>query len=258
MRYLLPVLLLASLGLAQIFGPAGVPLSWDFGITAFNSDSIFADYFSTSGATSYLSMVGDTLFFTRTGAAGDFDQVLCVVDESGIERYIVSDNGMNRWDIQGPVQTGPLVINGSTINVAGRVFLNYNGVVGYLQTSAALLTLTIDPNTTGSGTTIIGETGDNDITLINSRLRTNITTVDSTYVMGASDGYMFTMTANDTLKCPVTPLAGEVLECKFTNAAGGMVFGNGNNIDGATEVVASENDNIRIVWNATTSDWEIR
>lgn len=76
--------------------------------------------------------------------------------------------------------------------------------------------------------------------------------------MGASDGYMYTMTANDTLRCPTTPLAGEVLMCKFTHASGGWVKGMGNTIDGAANVAASENDNIMIIWNATTSDWEVR
>jgi hypothetical protein len=99
--------------------------------------------------------------------------------------------------------------------VAGRVFLNYNGVVGYLQTSAALLTLTIDPNTTGSGTTIIGETGDNDLCYMNSQLYTAPKTIaDGDATPSVAGGNIFT-TSENTGATEITdlddPIAGQTV-----------------------------------------------
>ena len=72
MKLLFTLLLIAGLGFAQIFGPAGIPLTWDFGIITFTADSLIADSvvispkFTTSGATSYISMAGDTLALIST------------------------------------------------------------------------------------------------------------------------------------------------------------------------------------------------
>ena len=100
MKCLLPVLLLASLGLAQIFGPAGVPLSWDFGIEYFKSDSISASKLTSPSATSYLSFTSsaaaDSLVWTQTQAAGDNDMVFKWVDDSG-DAYNLFLDDANDW-----------------------------------------------------------------------------------------------------------------------------------------------------------------
>ena len=259
MKHLLPVLLVAGLALAQIFGPAGIPLSWDFGIEYFKSDSISASKFTSPSATSYQyfssSAAADSLVWVQTQAAGDNDMVIKFVEDDGTVRNFRWDDALAAFMFDERIYA----VGTKRIGVYGgsnsQIMLEIDGT-GNLWTNT--IGMMLDPNLSGAGTLQLGVTGDKDITLINSRLTTTITTVDTTTVMGAADGYMFTMTAADTLKCPVTPLAGEVLECKFTNASGGLLFGNGRNIDGASEVAASENDNIRIVYNATSGEWEIR
>lgn len=238
------------------WGPGGIPTDWrGSGIEWMESAK-----FTSSAATSYQyfssSADADSLVWVQTQAAGDNDMVFKFVEDDGTVHSLLWNDGDSKFYTTENFYINELITNnllqvGNSTSIYTRM---YTG--GKLDTRGQ--DLLIDPGNLDARTLTLGETGDHDITFINSRLTTTITTVDTTTVMGAADGWMYTMTAADTLKCPVTPLAGEVLECKFTNASGGMLFGNGKNIDGASEVAASENENIRIVYNATSGEWERR
>jgi len=251
MKLLFTLLLIVGLSFANytIFGPAGAP------------PGVITPTWIGDGltASAELDMKGDTLAIIST-TAGDADIYMNFQEADGSKHIIYFDDGVGRWVF------GERVYFGNTIDVAagsGQV-ANVTGSTRLISLSNNLILATAsdpiinDPNTSGAGITQLGETGDNDITHINGRLQTNIITVATAYTMGADDAYMFTMTGNDSLRCPSTPIAGEVLMCKFTHASGGWIKGMGNTIDGSANVATSEDNNIMIIWNSTTSEWEIR
>ena len=98
MRAILILLVVAITAMASptIFGPAGVPTVWDFGIVSFKSDTVEASVFTSPLATSYLSMVGDSLVFTSNLTAGDNNMWVKFVN-SRDEVYILTIDDSENW-----------------------------------------------------------------------------------------------------------------------------------------------------------------
>jgi hypothetical protein len=213
--------------------------------TALNTDSAYADYFSTAGATGYLSMSGDTLFFTRTGLAGDHDQVLCFVDESGNKQCFAWDDGLGSFSLSAPLR-GPaggfMADRGSNLWSRITTQLTY----GLWDSSALLTRLVVDPNFSGSGTLQLGETGDNDLTNINSQLYYTPKTIaadDAT--PSVAGGNVFTTSAN-TGATAITDLDDPI--------AGQIVYLIGGSNTNSSTIADSGNFNLSAAWTANEDD----
>jgi len=259
MRYLLPVLLLASLGLAQIFGPAGIPLTWDFGIVSFESDSIFSDYFSSTGATSFIYFAGDTLYM-ESSTASDGDFRVAFVEQDGTEHKYGFDDSADwfDWDNDGYMTGTFRATTGlvSDVNIQAGGGNNITILkTGVIQTEGTVTSLCLDGNDAGAGDVCAGTVGDNDLFIVYSRARIDGNVVSATYTAGATEEVWIEQSAADTVYLPAAPVTGDWFKVKFTHASGGVLAGNGKNIDGSATVSASENDAFDLIYNGT--EWSI-
>ena len=250
MRYLLPVLLLASLGLAQIFGPAGVPLTWDFGIVSFESDSIFSDYFSSTGATSFIYFAGDTLYMeSSTVSDGDFR--IAFVEQDGTEHKQGFDDSADWYDwdndgyMVGTMRATTGLISDVDIQAGGGNNVTIRKT-GEIQTEGTVTTLCLDANDAGQGTVCAGVTGDNDRFSMNSQLYYAPKTIaDGDATPSVAGGNIFTTSAN-TAATEITdldnPIAGQTV----------TIIG-GSNTNSST-IADSGNFNLSGAWTASLDD----
>lgn len=248
MRTIIALLALAFVASAvpTIFGPAGMPLEWT------NITSISSSKFTSPLATSYMTMAGDTTKIVLTGANADRDNTLRFESEDGTTMDIVADDGSNRFKFSMPIEP-------TSYRLAGdRLSISFVDTVVVYKTSLNAHIASFDPNSSGQGINWLGELGDNDITLFNSQMRMDIVTVDSVHTMGADGTSFYTVTTADSIRCPITPVDGDMFQIKFTNASGGFIKGMGNNIDGSAQVATSEDDNVIIIYNTDSGEWEIR
>lgn len=202
MRLLLPILLLVALASAQIFGPAGVPLSWDFGILYFNTDTLAADVLVTSlnavfsgymsadsveadhglfgvnlssalfkspAGTQTFTMVGDTLRFNMTGGAADRDWTLKMVNSVGDAFRLTCDDGANEFAMNANLRVTSNVyasyglFTSEVGSASGTWRIGLGGTGEILfKTNSSRPDLTLDPNDSGSGDINLGVTGDSD------------------------------------------------------------------------------------------------
>ncbi len=260
MKLIITMILLCSVALAQ-WGPGGIPTDWrGYGLEWMESEK-----FTSAAATSFLEMSTDTLTFALTGASADRDIYFNLEEEDGTKHIFKWDDGASRWAFTNTIVNesnfttlgagAGFVSNAGSSRILG---MTSSASTGLIYSSSALSLITADPNEDGSGTVQLGETGDNDITLFNSQQRVSICTVDSVHTMGVDGTSFYTVTTADSIRCPSSPVDGDIFEIKFTHASGGFIKGMGKNIDGSAQVAASENDNFFIVYNTDSGEWEIR
>ena len=210
--------------------------------------------FTSPTATSYLSMEGDTLFFTLTGVSADRDIVQCYVEEDGTKHCFYWDDGGSRFYTVEDIRANLFYSSNTGVSINGAGGLKRDGTNIILE-GAGTNNLLLDAASTGSGILKLGETGDNDVWWLESRGRLTGSIADSTYTAGATEEIWIEQSAADTVYLPATPTAGDWYMVKFTNASGGVLAGNGKDIDGAATAAASENDAFSVIYNGT--EWSI-
>lgn len=256
MRVLILAIALFSIAFAQpdIFGPGGMPTVWE-DLVKVSSDTLTTSWLTSPSATSGLYLSGDTLFLTRTGAAGDHDQLICIVDESGNKYCFGLDDGNSRIAVDGDFDVNGIAFADDISVDGGRFSTARVSDVFSLLLSSAVATFVVDVNSAGSGLFQAGETGDGDTFWVNSLGRLEGSVVDSTYTAGATEEIWVEQTAADTVYLPASPTAGDWFKIKFTNASGGVLAGNGNTIDGSATAATTEDDALEVLFNGT--EWGI-
>ena len=152
--------------------------------TSLNTDSARADYFTTSAATSYQyyssSAAADSLVWVQTQAAGDNDMVVKFVEDDGTVHSWWWDDQYSVWSFN------------SSISVTGGMSISQN-----FSIAGTVITSEIDANVSGAGTLKLGETGDNDLTNMNSQLYyTPKTIAANDATPSVAGGNIFTTSAN--------------------------------------------------------------
>ena len=266
MKYIIIIMLLSGIAIGQTLGwQSGVPSWVHFGVAPTGTIDMLGDTLEVDGivraskftsplATSYMSLVGDTLFITREGASGDFDQVFCFVDELGNKRCFYWDDSTGSWQFVGGARffgnsyvTGVLTTTGGVRGHSGNIRLSRTG----LETTVILPNFQIDAYIGDSGTIISGKTGDGDIEYHNSYQRGAFVSVSAEYTLGVAEVVFCEQTANEDVNLPASPTTGDYFRVIFTHASGGNLDGNGKNINGAATQAAAQYGAFLVVYNGT-------
>lgn len=195
MRLLLPLLFLACLGYAQIFGPAGVPLSWDFGIISFNADTLEADSlvsspeYTSPGANLAFYVAGDTLIVANDGSA-DNDVIIALADSAGARHPIKWNTSIGRFDVTGNFYSSGYI---RSVNFA------LDGSSNTLYTTGTSDSRW-DPGTGGGATAYIGQPGDGDALVVDCTTSTfNGSVTTDTLTFESMIGFVREVTTNYTV-----------------------------------------------------------
>jgi len=135
MRYIATLFLLCTVALAQ-WGPGGIPTDWrDYGL-----EWMEATKFTSPLATSYISMVGDSVIYTQTGVNANRNHVSRYYDADGtmVAAWWYDDSN-NFFRFNDDIYVFGLVSTAATRGVNGSGYWSLNAT-----TTAGWLDLNID------------------------------------------------------------------------------------------------------------------
>jgi len=198
----------------------------------FSSDSVESDHglfgvnisspkFASPSATSYQyfasSAVADTLGFRLTGVSGDRDIVLKMVEEDGTVHTWSWDDALGVRYFDAEVYSAGRLTVGAGVGQLAAVNATDLRVISLTDDLilASVDDVEIDPNTSGGGLIKLGETGDLDLTNMNSQMyHTPMTIADGDATPSVAGGNVFTTSAN-TGATEITdldnPIAGQIV-----------------------------------------------